>query len=82
MSKGLLITIAAPFPLHYPVCVLPTDLHGPIGTERIHDNDLIAPAQAIKTGANVPLFVEANNNGGHRRQRARFGSPNIHVVKR
>jgi hypothetical protein len=68
--------------LHDAVCVLPTDLHGAIGTEGIHDNDLIAPAQAIKTGRNVPLLVEANDNSGYSRRRARSGFLNIHAVKK
>jgi hypothetical protein len=82
MGKGLLIAIAGPFPLHYPVCVLPAYLHGPIGAEGIHHNNLIAPAQAIETVGNIPLFVEANDNGGHRRRRTRFAFLSIHAARR
>jgi hypothetical protein len=43
---------------------LPANLHGAVRAEGIHHDNLIAPAQAVETRANIPLFVETDNNGG------------------
>src|SRR5262249_2925891 len=64
VSESLLITIARPLPLHYPFRVLPANLHGTVGAEGIHHDNLIAPAQAVETRADIPLFVETDDNGG------------------
>jgi hypothetical protein len=43
---------------------LPADLHGPIGAERIHDYNLVAPPETFKAIPDVVLFVVTDNDGG------------------
>src|SRR5207237_10823667 len=66
MSKGLLIPIPGPGPPNNPVCVLPADFNRSVRTKRIDDDDLVTPAQALKTIADVLLLVETNHDGGDR----------------
>jgi len=63
MRKGFLIPVSSPGALENPVRILPADLYGTVGTERIHHDDLIAPPQAFETGPDVFLLVEADNDG-------------------
>lgn len=63
MRKGLLIPVSRPGALENPVRILPADLYGTVGTERIHHDDFIAPPQAFKTSLDVFLLVEADNDG-------------------
>jgi hypothetical protein len=79
VSESLLITISGPWPLHYPFRVLPANLHGAIRAEGIHHDDLIAPAQAVETRADIPLFVETDNNGGDHRLYPQLGILGGHV---
>jgi hypothetical protein len=79
VSESLLITIAGPLPLNYPFRVLPANLHGAIGTEGIHHNNLIAPTQAVEARADIPLFVETDNNGGDRGVYPQLGILGGHV---
>src|SRR5438445_41272 len=55
-----------PGPPNNPACVLPADFNRSVRTKRIDDDDLVTPAQALKTIADVLLLVETNHDGGDR----------------
>jgi len=63
MGKSLLVPIASPTALHHPIRILTANLDRPIGAERIHDHNLIAPLQALQTFADTIFLVEANDDG-------------------
>jgi hypothetical protein len=69
MGKSLLVAIACPFSLDHAIRVPPADFRRAIRAESVHDDNLVAPAQALQTGADVPFFVETDHDSGNRRYR-------------
>src|SRR5207248_11333401 len=64
--KVLLVQRSCPSAPNNPVSVLPADFNRSVRTKRIDDDDLVIPAQALKTIADVLLLVETNHDGGDR----------------
>ena len=79
MSECLLIPVARPLTLHKPIRIAPTNLRCPIRTKRIDHDNLIAPTQAVEARADIPLFVETDNNGGDRGVYPQLGILGGHV---
>ena len=63
MGEGLLVSISRPFALDDNIRELPANLYRTVGTERIYDDDFIAPLQTIQTPANIVFFVITNDDG-------------------
>jgi hypothetical protein len=63
MGESLLISISRPFALDDNIRELPADLYRTVGTERIYDDNFIAPSQAIQTPGNIIFFIVTNDDG-------------------
>jgi len=62
VSKLLLITITSPLSLDNDVSKLATNLEGLISTERIDDNNFIAPLNAFQTPSNILFLIEGDDD--------------------